>query len=142
MPDQVKSRLERFAQVVTARELGREAVPDKVAYALAVRDRFDLVVTCNSERRTAFRDEALRHLSCREKDLPVPVYELHEPNSNQWPVLERRWDKHEARIRQELTDLGQKHERRRDEAIAKLDRLEQAAGRTEQQLTRTITHER
>lgn len=142
VPAQVKEHLERFAEVVTARELDRRTWPDELAYAQAVRDGFDLVITCNTERRTAFKAETKRHLGCRDKDLPIPVYELHEPNSNRWPNLERRWERHEARIRQELTDLGQKHERRRAEAIAKLDQLERQAAERQAQLKLQITHER
>lgn len=147
IPIQVKEKIEKYAQVVTTPELGWRGMKDCQAYPHAVREGFDLIVTCNTEGREAFLAENLRHLACRVKDLPIPVYELHEPKSNHWPKLERRWKNHEARIKQELTDLGQKHERRRAAAIEKLDRLEKTAQRTRPQMevqtrnTERIKHE-
>jgi hypothetical protein len=127
VPKQVKEKLEGYAKVVTAEDARRQGWKDAVVYAQTVRDKFDYVITCNTEGKTAFMSECLRQLACRQKDLPIPVYELHEPNSNHWPKIEKQWGKHEARIRQELTDLGTKHEQRRAEVVTKLESLEKAA---------------
>lgn len=126
---EVKKRLAKFGEVVRAVELGRMGTPDEVAYCLAVRDGFDLVVTCNTQGKAGFQNEALRYLGCRVEDLPVPIYPLRS-GGNDWANIEQRWETHEARINQVLTDLGQKHDKRREAAVSKLADLEAAAVKT------------
>ena len=131
-PD-VEALLRPVAEVKRAQRKGWDGLPDKEVYPKVVRAGFDLVITCNKSENSRRREgrfvaNVLKELDCKREELPVPVIELwKEGIGNDWNKLKEVWPEFLAEIKGLAAKLGDIHEHRRAEAVAKLDRLEQAA---------------
>jgi hypothetical protein len=125
VPRQVEDLLKKKGhEVFHAGRLPLTSVPDHLIYVHAVRQKADLIITCNNgrtpeARKGNFARQVEEHLGVREKDFPVRVYGLTQSDTgNNWKKIEQRWPAHERQIEHHARQLEHTdHDKRRARAI-------------------------